>query len=731
MQYNMIVMMMRCNILFLLLASCVFVLLLETAVTAAFVAKSPTCTTTPNNRRVVAITTKSTADHPFILSAVSVPSTTTDAAAATDDAQQEQQQDEQLQVQDYYQKQTKSWKPFGNTSPITRAFEIANIMFGNVFKPIVDNLLEEGIPETFELFWSRSNSMYMTNAQSLTQALEELGPTYVKFGQALGSRPDIIPKSLATALSTLHDNMEPFDTNIAKQIILQELITTKAHSNSEGCTDDTIDSGAFQDDLQAITDALDSTTKPIAAASVGQVYKVFLPSYGKHVAIKVQRPGIRDLVTRDATLLRSVATVLESIPALPNQKETNKRAIATELVNAVDEFMSRIFEELDYRNEAQNAITFGDLYSTRNNQVSDDVKVIVPEILEHYCTENVIVMEWIDGTKLTNLKGKSGTVDANDVDADDVQENLAIVRKATQCTLRQLLVDGVLHADPHSGNLLKVKEKDDAMNSNGTATLGYLDFGIISTIPSQVRDGLVCSVALLVFQKDTESVAGLFGELQLLPQYILDDAIERQALNVAMAKITSDGFEWPTDNDSDNTEGTKVPVLKFDKLLDSMSRLVPRFEFQLPPYFINNARALSTLEGIARTLDPSFNVLQEMYPYAINLLLTNPSNSPVVDDTLQKLIRSPVTGRVDSKRVQKLLQDSSLITGYKKRKVLWDILKTKHGQILGFKILGEELNHRLLGGRLGGRGKRDDGNGSAVSIATRKRKKRRFNYLKL
>jgi predicted unusual protein kinase regulating ubiquinone biosynthesis (AarF/ABC1/UbiB family) len=106
-------------------------------------------------------------------------------------------------------------------------------------------------------------------------------------------------------------------------------------------------------------------------------------------------------------------------------------------------------------------------------------------------------------------------------------------------------------------------------------------------------------------------------------------------------------------------------------------------------------------EGIARSLDPSFNVLQIMYPYTLEILLQNPSGSPVVEDTLQKLIRSPITGRVDPERLKKLLTDSALLTGFKKRRVVWDVIKTRGGRRITFGIVAEELNHRLIGGRLG------------------------------
>jgi aarF domain-containing kinase len=221
--------------------------------------------------------------------------------------------------------------------------------------------------------------------------------------------------------------------------------------------------------------------------------------------------------------------------------------------------------------------------------------------------------------------------------------------------------------------------------------LGYLDFGLLSTVPPQVRDGLICAVSYLVFAKDVDAVASLFGELQLLPPDVMEDPDERAALTAAMEITLNQALVY---EQSPNDSSTQIPTLKFDKLLDSLTRLVPRFRFQLPPYFINNARAMSTLEGIARSLDPSFNVFQVMYPFALNKLLTNPTNSPVVDRTLQDLIRDKNSQRVDLGKVAQLLKDSALITGYSSKRVLYDIMKTRGGRRLGLTIAKEEARLR-------------------------------------
>jgi predicted unusual protein kinase regulating ubiquinone biosynthesis (AarF/ABC1/UbiB family) len=636
---------------------------------------------------------------------------------------------------------------------LSRAAQIAQIVFGKVVFPLMQSLYKEtdaaaGFPKDWDDFWNRTPyAKANTNAMILALALEELGPTYVKFGQALSARPDVIPRPLANALSTLQDSMQPFDTNVARAILRRELLS----SSSIRMTDA---------ELVELVQSL--SPEPVAAASIGQVYSAYLPAslsssssspssssgsrdgiilQRQKVAIKVKRPGIREIVQQDAALLRSTVSFLESLPSIPSlwssdgTRIQNRRLIATELVQAVDEFMSRIFEELDYQKEAKNIALFASLYSHRRhqqqaptndksllsspsssksktNKSQSDVNVVVPQVYPNLCTENVLIMEWIDGTKLVDDE----TLVLRNADPLAVEENLKIIEQGIQCTLSQLLDTGVMHADPHQGNLFKVKEvvtlptyttttgrrKAAATTTTTTTTtrLGYVDFGLLSIVPPSVRDGLVCAVAQLIFARNVTAVATLFGELSLLPAEVLDDPVEREAFAAALTEVLDQVLLYEDTNNSTSSSGTTtttttIPTLRFDKLLDALTRLVPRFRFELPPYFINNARALSTLEGMARELKPTFNVLQVLYPYALNRLLSNPNQNPVVEETLQSLIRSPITQRVDVKRVQTILEDSAFLTGYSKRQVVRDILSSDNGARLARLVVREELTRPL------------------------------------
>ena len=608
---------------------------------------------------------------------------------------------------------------------LSRALEIVSIVTNDVLLPSSSSILRTGLsvlqsntpPFSWDAFWLSNSSSgcidsattSISNAERVALALEKLGPTYVKFGQAAASRVDLLPVSLAYALSKLQDQMKPFDTSIGKEIIMSEW-------NKNGLPGNV---------TTAILESL--SEEPVAAASVGQVYKGYVEGYGQ-VAVKVKRPGVKELVEADARLLRMLAKIVESVPSISlpalgggqsgsTGHRTSARLIATEVVGAVDEFFSRLYEELDYRREAQNAAVFAKLYGAKGSKrkllsrlsSSDTAEVVVPAILPHLCTDNVLTMEWVDGEKLVSLvpEGHRNTNDCNESKFDTasehhtIQENLGLLKLGIKCTLSQLLETGILHADPHGGNLLKVsrgvdghqKRKNDV---NSSPSLAYLDFGLLAYIPERVRDGLVCAVSQLVFAKDVEAVVSLFGELLLLPEHVILDPVERAALTASLNVTARDVLHYTHDD--------AVPQLKFDKLLVSLALLVPRFQFQLPPYFLNNARALGTLEGMARSIDPQFNVLQMVYPYALDRLMRNPSGSPVVERTLYNLVKSDnVLGGVNWSKLGKIVREVSSFSGFSPVRVIRDIVKTKAGRRFLLRLFLEDINARMnLKTRTGG-----------------------------
>ncbi len=504
--------------------------------------------------------------------------------------------------------------------------------------------------------------------EDLVPTIEKLGPTYVKFGQALASRADLVGEELAAELERLQDEMEPAPIELARAIVREE------------CPEALLVLASGQ---------------AIAAASLSQVYRGKID--GIEVAVKVQRPGIAARVAADAAILRTAAKLLEV---------TQGARLKARAVDAVDEFASRIFEEMDFVNEEANIRKFDGLYGpmgTNRKALPPPGYVRVPGLIPRLpATRRVLIMEWLDGQRVMSLvSNRKSSVDEDDEleDLDEEDEcapmsweekecvrkaaSLPLIELGIRCTLSQLIETGVMHADPHGGNLLRLRE---------TGELAYLDFGLVSEIPPTVRDGLVAAVTLLVFDRDYEAVAGLFGELQLVPTDVIENPYQFAALTTALREAAEATLSYPDDElglergENETEEEARlrraksaVPDVRFDQLLGALLALVPKYRFLLPPYFLNNARALGTLEGMARTADPNFNILAIVYPFAVKRLLQNPTGSPVLRRVLRQLISNKRTGRMSLTRLKLMIEDAAALTGVSRMAIIASAMTTTAG----------------------------------------------------
>ena len=371
-----------------------------------------------------------------------------------------------------------------------------------------------------------------------------LGPAFIKAGQALSTRPDIIPPVLLEELAQLQDQLPGFDSALAMACIEEDL-------------------GA---PVETIYEQLDR--EPISAASLGQVHKGVLKD-GAKVAVKVQRPGLREQITLDLYIVRNIAAWLNR----------NVGLIRSDLVALIDELGERVFEEMDYLNEAANAEKFAELH--RPNP-----RIAVPRIFHQATSRRVLTMEWIDGVKLTNLEA----VRAIGVDPDDM------VEVGVNCSLQQLLEHGFFHADPHPGNLLALAD----------GRLAYLDFGMMSTVSRESRTGLIQAVVHLVnrnfgaLSKDFVMLGFLGEEVNLEPIVPAFESVFGQALEMGVSRMD------------------------FKVVTDDLSGVMYRFPFRVPPYYALIIRSLVTLEGIALSVDPDFKILGAAYPYFARRLMEDP-----------------------------------------------------------------------------------------------------------
>uniref|UniRef100_M1CET9 Uncharacterized aarF domain-containing protein kinase, chloroplastic n=2 Tax=Solanum tuberosum TaxID=4113 RepID=M1CET9_SOLTU len=390
-------------------------------------------------------------------------------------------------------------------------------------------------------------------AIELRQTFTRLGPTFVKIGQGLSTRPDLCPPEYLEELSELQDALPTFPDAQAFSCIERELGRP----------------------LETVYSSI--SPSPIAAASLGQVYKAQLKYSGQVVAVKVQRPGIEEAIGLDFYLIRGVGILINKYVDI----------ISSDIVALIDEFARRVYQELNYVQEGQNARRFKKLYADKED-------VLVPDIFWDYTSGKVLTMEWVEGVKL------------NEQEAIERQglKVLDLVNTGIQCSLRQLLEYGYFHADPHPGNLLATPE----------GKLAFLDFGMMSETPEEARFAIIGHVVHMV-NRDYEAMARDYYALDFLSP------------NVDVSPIV------PALRDFfDDALNSTVSELNFKTLVDGLGAVLYQYPFNVPAYYALILRSLTVLEGLALYADPKFKVLAASYPYFAKRLLTDPN--PYLRDAL-------------------------------------------------------------------------------------------------
>ncbi|RQH20539.1 ABC1 kinase family protein [Okeania hirsuta] len=383
-------------------------------------------------------------------------------------------------------------------------------------------------------------------ATQLRKILTRLGPTFIKVGQALSTRPDLIRKDFLEELTKLQDQLPPFDNKKAISIIETEL-------------------GQNINDIYS-----EISPRPVAAASLGQVYQARLRS-GEVVAVKVQRPNLLPIITLDLFLMRWGASWLA--PWLPLN-------LGHDLSLIVDEFGTKLFEEIDYINEGRNAERFATYFA-------DDPSVKVPSIFWRYTTIHVLTLEWIDGLKLLDTE----QIKAAGLDTD------TLITVGVTSGLRQLLEFGFFHADPHPGNLFALKD----------GRMAYIDFGMMDQLEQDTKETLVDSVIHLI-NKDYQELAKDFVKLGFLaPDVDIQPIVP--ALEIVLGNIM----------------GEKVKDFNFKTITDKFSELMYEYPFRVPAKFALIIRSLVTEEGLALSLNPNFRIVDVAYPYVARRLLKGES----------------------------------------------------------------------------------------------------------
>ncbi|KAD7478030.1 hypothetical protein E3N88_01166 [Mikania micrantha] len=382
----------------------------------------------------------------------------------------------------------------------------------------------------------------VSRAIELREIVTSLGPAYIKLGQALSIRPDILSPAAMTELQKLCDKVPSFPDDIAMACIEEELGRPWYNIYSE------------------------LTTSPIAAASLGQVYKGRLKENGDLVAVKVQRPFVLETVTIDLYVIRNLGLALRRFPQ-----------ISLDVVGLVDEWAARFFEELDYVNEGENGTYFAEMMK------KDLPQVVIPRTYSKYTSRKVLTTQWVDGEKLSQST------------ENDVGE---LVNVGVICYLKQLLDTGFFHADPHPGNMIRTPD----------GKLAILDFGLVTKLTDDQKYGMIEAIAHLI-HRDYDAIVKDFVKLGFIPEGVNLDPI----LPV-LAKVFDQALE-----------GGGAKNINFQELAADLAQITFDYPFRIPPYFALIIRAIGVLEGIALVGNPEFAIVDEAYPYIAQRLLTDES----------------------------------------------------------------------------------------------------------
>lgn len=422
--------------------------------------------------------------------------------------------------------------------------------------------------------------------------IEDLGATFIKLGQMMSIRPDVLPQATLDELTKLQDSVEPFETSIAVEQIEREL------------------GGPLGEFFTSISE------EPVAAASLAQVYLATLND-GKDtkVAVKVQRPSVLGTVSKDLYVLRRAAEVWQGlVDRFAPQQRTNYVAL-------FNEWAIGFYTELDFSNEAKNQ------QRLKQDLLDNNVQgVMVPKVYEELCTRRILVSEWIDGERLSSCS----------------QEELAeLTPLAQEAFLVQLFETGFFHADPHPGNLLKLNEP----TAEGYR-LAVIDCGLMATIDPIDSDNMISTLIHLA-NKDYASLVDDFVKLKILPEDSNRAAII-PLMDKALSPYVKGGGAKRYEEELKKMYGMEEGSMSsqvggFQAMTQDALTVLNEVPFSIPPYFAILGRAIVTLEGVALSADPEYGLIMEAYPFIARKLLRE--DRPEIQSALQEVLFSGSGGR--------------------------------------------------------------------------------------
>ena len=364
--------------------------------------------------------------------------------------------------------------------------------------------------------------------EELAADIEKMGPTFIKLAQLLSTRADLLPQPYIDALTRLQDKVEPFAFTEVEQIVASELGVriSKAFSYFE--------------------------SQPIAAASLGQVHRAALRD-GREVVVKVQRPGIREEMSKDMDVLTDMSAFLDS------HTEAGRKYEFTPLL---EEFRKNLLRELDYRLEARNLVIFAD-------NLREFDRIVVPQPVEDYTTSRVLTMDYISGRKITALSPLAKI----DIDGYQLAEHLF------QAYLQQILIDGFFHADPHPGNVFLTDDRRIAL----------IDLGMVARLAPRPQENLI-QLLLAISEGKGDDAADITIKMGEGKPGFDEKTFRRLVADLVL-----------------ENQNAQLENLDSGRVVLRIQQIAGECNFRLPPEFTMIAKTLLNLDQVVHTLDPKFD----------------------------------------------------------------------------------------------------------------------------
>ena len=392
----------------------------------------------------------------------------------------------------------------------------------------------------------------LTRAERVRTAIEELGPTYVKLGQILSTRPDLVPAEFLAELAKLQDDVPPFPFDEVRETVEREM------------------GAALEETFEAFE------VEALASASLGQVHRARFQ--GRDVAVKVQRPGVRQVVTADIDLMMQLASLLEDHVEGWDVYEPTR---------VVKEFADTIQREMDYQVEAAHQERFA-------RQFADDSTIFVPKIYREASTACVLTMDYVDGVKVTDLDGLEA-IGAN---------RAAVASRGFRLVLEQALMDGFFHADPHPGNIFVLPGD----------VVCFIDFGMMGRLSQKVREEFVELVQHIV-DEDPARVTRTILRMTNPAESVDATELEREVADFLDLYL-----------------GRPLGDLDLTGILREILQALARHKLRVPPDLYLMLKAISEIESLAVALDPDFDLVSEAKPYVQRIFMERFKPRRLADD---------------------------------------------------------------------------------------------------